>query len=123
MRMLRMGGAIALGLMLLGACHLYRNDRQFLWETDYRMVRAVYDKTGSVDLVREVLQQKRWTRGQINEAMYRLNQDYSLSAEGVPRGIDRPEPVVPEAQNMPGGLGIGPGTGRRGGSRGGRSGI
>jgi hypothetical protein len=81
-------------LILLAGCSLYRNDRQFVWDIEYHDVRQLYDRCGSVDIVEDVLRDYKWSQGKINEVMYRLNQDYWLDEDGIPRGIDRPEPVV-----------------------------
>ena len=78
----------------LAGCSLYRNDRQFVWDSEYQKVRDLYDQCGSVVVVEQVLRDHWWTRAQINEVRYRLAQDYSLDEKGVPRGIDRERIIV-----------------------------
>ena len=87
-------------LICLAGCSLYRNDRQYIWDSEYQEIRDLYDACGSVTVVEKVLRDKRWTRAQINEVRYRLAQDYSLDEKGVPRGIDRPRAIVPKKQAM-----------------------
>jgi len=84
----------ALSLACLSACALYRNDRQYIWDSEYQKVRDLYDQCGSVTVVEQVLREHRWTRAQINEVRYRLAQDYSLDERGIPRGIDRERVVA-----------------------------
>ncbi|KPL11672.1 hypothetical protein AMJ85_03400 [candidate division BRC1 bacterium SM23_51] len=100
--------ATAAFVLCLAGCSLYRNDRQYVWDSEYQKVRDLYDRCGSIGVVERVLRDHRWTRGQINEVRYRLAQDYSLDEDGVPRGIDRPRPVVPKG--VPLALGVGPGA-------------
>jgi hypothetical protein len=87
-------------LLCLAGCSLYRNDRQYIWDSEYQVIRDLYDNCGSVAVVEQVLRDKRWTRAQINEVRYRLAQDYSLDEKGVPRGIDRPRAIVPAKQAL-----------------------
>lgn len=87
-------------LFWLAGCSWYQNDRQFVWDTEYQKVRDLYDQTGSIETVKRVLADYKWTPGQINEVEYRLRQDYWLDAEGVPRGIDRPRPVMADESAM-----------------------
>ena len=86
-------GILAICIFLAG-CSLYRNDRQFVWDIEYYDVRQLYERCGSVEIVEDVLRDYQWSRGKINEVMYRLNQDYWLDENGIPQGIDRPAPVV-----------------------------
>lgn len=95
-------------LVFLAGCSLYRNDRQYIWDSEYDKVRSLYDQCGSIMVVEQILRERQWTQGQINEVRYRLNQDYWLDKDRVPRGIDRPQPVVSTRQ--PVGLGVGPGA-------------
>jgi hypothetical protein len=84
----------AILLATLAGCSLYRNDRAYIWDSEYQKMRDLYDQCGSVAVIEEVLRDHRWTRAQINEVRYRLAQDYSLDEKGMPRGIDRERPVV-----------------------------
>ena len=103
-------GTVALWVCLAG-CSLYRDDRQYIWDSEYQKVRDLYDRCGSIQVVEQVLHDRQWTRGQVNEVRYRLMKDYSLDESGVPRGIDRPRPSVPA--RLPVALGVGPGVRER----------
>jgi hypothetical protein len=111
MKILKPCGLAALCLVLTVGCSLYRNDRQYVYDSEYYKVRQLYDRTGSIDIVERVLRDREWTRGQINEVRYRLNQDYYLE-NGEPRGIDRPQPVISNNQALQLGIGRTP-TGQR----------
>lgn len=106
-------GWIALigGLVVLAGCSLYRNDRRYIWDSEYQKVRDLYDQCASVAVVEQVLREHKWTRGQINEVRYRLSQDYYLDEKGLPRGIDRERPVAPRQPPMA--LGVGSGMRQR----------
>jgi len=93
--MTRWFGLIAVVFLAgLSGCGLYRNDRQFVWDSEYQKIRDLYDQCGSVAVVEQVMHDHRWTRGQVNEVCYRLAQDYSLDEKGMPRGIDRERLIV-----------------------------
>jgi hypothetical protein len=98
-------------LVLLVGCSLYRNDRQFVWDSEYQKVRDLYDRCGSMKVIQQVLRDRKWTRAQINEVVYRLEKDYWLDADGMPHGIDRPRPVAVESSAL---AGMGLGTSSRG---------
>ena len=107
--MKRIGWTGLIGCLILSAgCSIYQNDRQYVWDSEYQNVRSLYDRCGSIEVVEQVLREHKWTRGQINEARYRLSQDYYLDENGMPRGIDRPQPVV--SSRTPVQLGVGPGA-------------
>jgi len=107
--MKKIGLVAAIGLLtLLAGCSLYRNDREYVWDSEYQKVRDLYDKCGSIEVVKQILRENQWTRGQINEVLYRLSKDYSLDENGIPRGIDRPRLV--ETTKPPVALGVGPGA-------------
>ncbi len=91
---------------VLSACALWQNDRAYVWDSEYQWVRDVYDRCGSVAVVEDLLRERKWTTGKINEVVYRLSKDYSLDEKGQPRGIDRPRPIVSTRQLDE--MGIGP---------------
>jgi hypothetical protein len=84
----------AMFLVALAGCSLYRNDRAYIWDSEYQKIRDVYDQCGSVAVVEEIMREHEWTQAQINEVRYRLAQDYSLDEKGIPRGIDRERPIT-----------------------------
>ncbi|MBM3333893.1 hypothetical protein FJY63_04455 [Candidatus Sumerlaeota bacterium] len=92
MRPLGLLAVVAL-VVLAGGCALYSNDRAWVWDSDYEMVRDLYDRCGSINVVERVLRERQWTSAQVREVRYRLMQDYSLDEKGVPRAIERPRRV------------------------------
>ena len=86
--------AIILSLSTLAGCSLYRNDRAYIWDSQYQMIRDLYERSGSVAVVEEVLRNRQWTGAQINDVRYRLAQDFSLDENGNPRVIDRERPIM-----------------------------
>jgi len=94
MRRWMMGGVVALWVAGLAGCSLYRNDRQYIYDSEYEAIRKLYDKCGSVVIVEQILRDREWTRAQINEVRYRLAQDFSLDEKGNPRAIERSQPVA-----------------------------
>jgi hypothetical protein len=50
----------------------------YLTDQQYAFARKSYDSTGSLVLTEKALVDKRWQRGQINEARYRLTKQYRL---------------------------------------------
>jgi hypothetical protein len=73
-----LAGLLLLALLPISACSLYREDRIYLTDQQYAFARKSYDSTGSLVLTEKALVDKRWQRGQINEARYRLTKQYRL---------------------------------------------
>ena len=69
---------LLLSLLSFSACSLYHEDRMYLTDQEYAFARKTYDSTGSLLLTEKALLDKRWQRGQINEARYRLAKQYRL---------------------------------------------
>lgn len=71
---------IALLLVMLSAsCSLYRNDRMWIPQAKYDEALKVYQRTSSIDLTEQILRESHnWQRGEINEALYRIKQQYRM---------------------------------------------
>ena len=70
----RAAGALALAALLLpaGACALYREDRCYLDDKQFKIAYSLFIESGSLDLVKRQLAELQWRRCRINEAVYRL---------------------------------------------------
>ncbi len=90
-RMLRMmknliaaiGGFIAASLFAAAflspsACALYRNDRCYVEDDQYRIAYNLFIESGSLDLVQRELKDFEWRRCAINEAVYRLEKEFEV---------------------------------------------
>lgn len=72
---------LLMGIWLGGAlssCALYRNDRCYLTDPEYVAAKKYYDKSNSLVLTEEYLQDRHWARCKVNEALYRLKKEYEL---------------------------------------------
>jgi hypothetical protein len=70
---------IVLAIVLLASgCSWYKNDKCWIDDNRYKKVKELYDKTGSLEIVRQTLSDELWRRCEINEALYRLKKEYHL---------------------------------------------
>jgi hypothetical protein len=87
-------GLLLAGLLLLpAACSLYRNDRCWVPPEQYSLARDVFIQTGSLDLVRQRLEDLQWERAKINEALYRLQKEFEVLPEEKPEA-SAPAPLA-----------------------------
>jgi major membrane immunogen (membrane-anchored lipoprotein) len=68
-------------VLLAGGCSLYKNDKCWIDDYSYKKVKELYDKTGSLEMVRQTLKDEFWRRCEINEAIYRLKKEYHLGEQ------------------------------------------
>jgi hypothetical protein len=66
------------------SCALYRNDRCWVEDEQYKLARDLYVETGSLELVRLRLEESQWKRCKINEVVYRLQQEFRVLPEELP---------------------------------------
>lgn len=66
--------AVALSIGCVGG----PRDRCFVQPIKYREARRAFERTGSVALVREALEDDHWPNCQINEAIYRIEKEFGL---------------------------------------------
>ncbi len=81
MRMFRkcLAAVVCILALAVSACGLFRNDRMYISDPKYEEARKIYDKTGSLALTEQMLLDSHtWQRGEINEALYRLQKQYRL---------------------------------------------
>lgn len=64
--------------ILLISCTTFREDRCYLEDPDYEFARALFLRTGSVDITHRYLESNEWMRCQINEAIYRLSKEFEV---------------------------------------------
>ena len=65
-------------LLLAPACSR-REDRCWIDDYRYKQVKDIYEKTKTLDLVRRHLENEpEWRQCEINEALYRLKEEYHL---------------------------------------------
>lgn len=72
------------GLVLATGCALYRNDRCYVDQGQYSLVRDLYVQSGSLDLVERELIDMQWERCKINESLYRLRKEFAVLPEVLP---------------------------------------
>ena len=70
--------ALTLALLTASACALWRDDRIFLPPHRYDQAKMLYDQVGSIALVKEILDDAGWRRGEINEFEYRITKEIEL---------------------------------------------
>ena len=54
------------------SCSWYQDERCWIGDTRFLAVQQLYDKTGSLDIVIQTLNDKGWKKCEVNEAVYRL---------------------------------------------------
>lgn len=70
--------AVCVLMVMMVACSWRQNDRCWISTMKYEEARELYLKTSSLDLVRQTLEDRYWTPGEINEAEYRLKKEFHL---------------------------------------------
>jgi hypothetical protein len=95
--MIRLAHSLRLMLLLaaccaMAGCSLYRNDRCWVPEEQYLIARELFVQTGSLDLVRQRLEEYEWRRCRINETIYRLGKEFEVLPEELPGAT--PDPVA-----------------------------
>jgi len=80
---------LLLALLLLGlsSCAMYRSDRCFIENARYQKMREIFVKTGSYQQVEQATDAEGWSTCERNELSYRLRKDFDLE-----RYPDRSEP-------------------------------
>ena len=61
------------------SCALYRNDRCYVDDLQYKVAYNLFVESGSLRLVMEDLEKFQWSRCKINEVAYRLEKEFGLS--------------------------------------------
>ena len=79
MRLLRNILLFSVAGVLLVGCVTAPNDRCFIFDTRYHEARRAFERTGSVSLVRQALEDAHWPECEINEAIYRIEKEFGLN--------------------------------------------
>jgi hypothetical protein len=80
-------GAAALLVGCLGG----PRDRAYIEDIRYREARRAFERTGSVELVREALNDAKWPNAMVNEALYRIEKEFGLYDQEPSPARVRPE--------------------------------
>ena len=70
-----------LPLLAAAGCSIYRNDRCYVDDTRYGAMRQVFMQTGSVELVRQQMEDLQWARCEKNEVLYRISKEFEVPSE------------------------------------------
>lgn len=83
--MIRAAGIALLAAVvpLAASCTTYREDRCYLEDPEYDFARALFLRTGSIDVTHRYLETNEWMRCQINEAIYRLSKEFEVIDQGA----------------------------------------
>jgi hypothetical protein len=81
---------------LFAACTWRATDRRWVSDHRFKQVWEQYERLGSVDDVRALLEDQPWRPGEINECLYRINQ-LARAQE-----LYGPIPFPPRAEPKPG---------------------
>lgn len=71
----------ALGIVLfasLTGCALYRNDKCYVEDRDYRLAKELFIESGSLDAVRKQMELMEWSTCEKNEVVYRLSKEFEV---------------------------------------------
>lgn len=63
------------------ACSIYRNDRCYIDEGRYGVLRGAFIQTGSLDLIRQQMETLQFARCQKNEVLYRLKKEFEVPVD------------------------------------------
>lgn len=74
---------IVIILLVLAGCAWQQRDRCWISKSQYKEAKNLYDKVGSLELVRQTLKDDNWLNGEINEAIYRLKKEYRLTGSDI----------------------------------------
>jgi hypothetical protein len=70
---------LALYLLVLGGCSLYRDDRMWISEDKYKEAETVYSEKKTIEATRTELDTRLgWRHAEINEAIYRLQKLHDI---------------------------------------------
>lgn len=62
----------------LSGCLGGPNDRQFIDDRQYHEARRAFERTGSIDVVKQALHDAHWPNAEANEAIYRIEKEFGL---------------------------------------------
>lgn len=82
-------------ILLAIGCVSGPDDRCFLHDVEYRQARRVFERTQSIDLVRQGLDDADWPQCKANEAIYRIEKEFGLKDQ-----LPSPRRIRPEAELM-----------------------
>jgi len=84
---------------LLGGCVGGPTDKCYLFDVEYREARRAFERTQSLELVRQGLIDAHWPNCKVNEAIYRIEKEFGLNDElPSPRRIRTPQELLIEEQ-------------------------
>lgn len=67
--------------IFLTSCSWLKYEKCWIDDKRYVEVKKLYDKTGSLEMVRQTLKDEYWSRCEINEAIYRLKKELHLDEQ------------------------------------------
>lgn len=70
--------AMLASLLLVGCTASFGPRRSYLTPAKYQYVQQLYAQTHSLQIVRRTLEEERWRRSEINEAVYRLEKESEI---------------------------------------------
>lgn len=78
--------SIAVALAVLpfltaAGCSIYRNDRCYVDDLRYDVMRRAFMQSGSIEIVRQEMDRLQWARCEKNEVLYRISKEFEVPSE------------------------------------------
>ena len=90
---------VAAASVVLAGCLGGPDDRAFITDDRYREARRAFERSSSVEVARMAMEQARWPRPMINEAVYRIEKEFGLKDDlPSPARIRGEEELLQEEQ-------------------------
>jgi len=70
-----------LPFMTAGGCAIYRNDRCYVDDVRYGVMRQTFMQSGSIEIVRQEMERLQWARCEKNEVLYRISKEFEVPSE------------------------------------------
>lgn len=78
---LLVAGMLALPIGAGLGCSIYRNDRCYVDDARYDLMRQIFIQSGAVDMVKREMERLQWARCEKNEVLYRISKEFEVPGE------------------------------------------
>lgn len=70
-----------LPFLTTSGCSIYRNDRCYVDDVRYGIMRQTFMQSGSIEIVRQEMDRLQWARCEKNEVLYRISKEFEVPSE------------------------------------------